>query len=64
MGRVEDGQPVDDLGVLHGGRPGDGPAPVVTDQQRGLGTAFLDETADVGRQVFEAWTPSGRDDRL
>ena len=48
MGRVEDGQPADDLGVVHRGGPGDGSAPVVADQQRGLGAAFSDETADVG----------------
>jgi hypothetical protein len=48
MGRVEDGQAVHDLGVVHCGSPGDGSAPVMADQQRRLGTAFLDETADVG----------------
>ena len=51
MGRVEDGQPVHDLGVVHRGGPGDGSAPVVADQQRGLGTAFVDEIADVGGQL-------------
>ena len=51
MGRVEDGQPVHDLGVVHRGGPGDGSAPVVTHQQRGLGTAFVDEIADVGGQL-------------
>ena len=51
MGRVEDGQPVDDLGVVHRGGPGGGSAPVVTHQQRGLGTAFVDEIADVGGQL-------------
>ena len=51
MGRVEDGQPVYDLGVAHRGGPGDASAPVVTDQQRGLGTAFVDETDDVGSQM-------------
>ena len=47
VGRVEDGQPVHDLGVDHRGGPGDGSAPVVTDQERGLGAAFVDEVADV-----------------
>ena len=51
MGRVEDGQPVHDLGILHRGGPGDGAAPVVTDQQRRLGAAFVDEAADVGGQL-------------
>ena len=36
MSRVEDGEPVDYLGVVHRGRPGDGAAPVVTDQARRL----------------------------
>jgi hypothetical protein len=51
MGRVEDGQPVDDLRVVHCGGPGGGSAPVVAHQQRGLGTAFVDETADVVGQL-------------
>ena len=52
MGRVQDGQAVDHLGVIHRDGPGDGTAPVVTDQQRGLGTALFDEAADVvGEQV-------------
>jgi hypothetical protein len=50
VGRVEDGQPVHDLGMVHRGGPGDGSAPVVTDQQRGLGAAFADEITDVGGQ--------------
>jgi hypothetical protein len=50
MGRVEDGQPVHDLGMVHRGGPGDGSAPVMTSQQRGLGTAFVDQIADVGGQ--------------
>ena len=52
MGRVEDGEPVDHLGVVHRDGPGDASAPVVTDQQRGLGTELSDEAADVvGEQV-------------
>ena len=51
MGRIEDGEPVDDLGMVHRERPGGGSAPVVADHQRGLGTALLDETADVIGQV-------------
>jgi hypothetical protein len=53
MGRVEDGESVDHLGVVHRGRPGDGSAPVVTDQHRGLGTEFSDETADVGGEQVD-----------
>src|SRR3954468_18149891 len=52
MGRVEDGEPVDHLGVVHRNRPGDRSAPVVTDQPRGLLTELSDEAADVvGEQV-------------
>jgi hypothetical protein len=51
MGRVEDGQAVDDLGVVHRGSPGGGSAPVVADQQRGLGAALVDEIAYVVRQL-------------
>ena len=51
MGRVQDGQPVHHLGEVHRGGPGDGSAPVVTDQQRGLGPAFVDQAADVGGQL-------------
>src|SRR3954449_13385444 len=52
MGRVEDGESVDHLGVVHRGGPGDASAPVVTDQQRGLGTELSDEAADVvGEQI-------------
>jgi hypothetical protein len=43
MGRVEDGQPVDDLGVVHRERPGGGSTPVVAGHERGLGAALLDE---------------------
>jgi hypothetical protein len=39
------------LGVVHGGGPGDASAPVVTDQQRGLGAAFVDEIVDVGGEL-------------
>ncbi len=52
MGHVEDGQPVHDLRVTHRSIPGDGSAPVVPDQQRGLGTAFVDEVADIGGQLI------------
>jgi SnoaL-like polyketide cyclase len=52
MGRVEDGESIDYLGVVHCGGPGDGSAPVVTDQHRGLSPEFSDKTADVvGEQV-------------
>jgi hypothetical protein len=52
VGRVENGQPVHDFGVVHRGGPGYGPAPVVTDQHRGLGAAFVDELPDVvGQQA-------------
>ena len=51
MGRVEDGEPLDYLRVIHSDGPSDASAPVMTDQQRGLGTAFSDETADVGGQL-------------
>ena len=47
MSRVQDGEPVDHLGMVHRGRPGDASAPVVTDQQRGLRTEFSDEATDV-----------------
>jgi hypothetical protein len=47
MGRVEDGELVDHLGVVHGNGPGDGAAPVVTDQPRGLLTELSDQAADV-----------------
>ena len=51
VGRVEDGQAVHHLGVSHGSGPGHAAAPVVTDQQRRLGAAFLDKAADVGGQM-------------
>jgi hypothetical protein len=51
VGGVEDGEPVHDLGVVHRGGPGDGSAPVVTGQQRGLGAALVDQIADVGGQL-------------
>src|SRR3989441_12348964 len=53
MGRVEDGESVDHLGVIHRGGPGDASAPVVTDQQRGLGTEFSDESADIGGEQVD-----------
>ena len=54
MGGVEDGESVDHLGVVHRDRPGDAPAPVVTDQQRGVGAEFADEAADVGGEQIDA----------
>ena len=50
VGRVEDSQPVHDLGMVHRGGPGDAAAPVVTGQHRGLGAAFADQVPDVGGQ--------------
>ena len=54
MGRVEDGESVDHLGVVHRDRPGDASAPVVTDQQRRLRTEFSDQAADVGGEQVDA----------
>ena len=54
MGRVEDREPVDDLRMIHRSSPGDGSAPVVTDQVRGLGTKLSDETANVGGEQIDA----------
>ena len=52
MGGIENRKPVDDLGVVHRHGPGDTSAPVMTDQQRGLGTELSDEAADVvGKQI-------------
>ena len=51
VGHVEDGQPLHHLWVTHHSVPGDGSAPVVPDQQRGLGTTFVDEIADVVGQL-------------
>src|SRR5678815_6125496 len=52
MGRVENGESVDHLGVVHRDGPGDASAPVVTDQQGRPGTEFADEAPDVvGEQV-------------
>src|SRR3954466_16168628 len=51
MGCVEDGQTVDDLGVVHRRSPGGGSAPIVADEQRRLGTAFVDEIAHVVAQL-------------
>lgn len=50
-----------DLGVVHRGLPGDGTAPVVTDQHGRLGVAFADQTDDVGHQQAGV---VDRDDRL
>jgi hypothetical protein len=54
MGRVEDGESVDHLRVVHRDGPGDASAPVVTDQKRGLGTELPDESADVGGEQVDA----------
>ena len=54
MGRVEDREPVDDLRMIHRSGPRDGSAPVVTHQQRGLGTKLSDETANVGGEQIDA----------
>src|SRR6185369_5524206 len=53
MRRVEDGEPVDHLGVVHRDCPGDASAPVVTDQERGLGTELSDQAADVVREQVD-----------
>ena len=53
MGRVEDGESVDHLRVVHRGGPGDASAPVVTDQHRGLGTEFSDQSANVGGEQVD-----------
>lgn len=37
--------------LIHRGGPGNGAAPVVTDEQRGVGAALVDEAADVPRQL-------------
>ena len=66
MGRVEDGEAVHYLGVIHRGGPGDGSAPVVADQQRRLGTERSDQAADVGGQQVDGvgLDALGFDDRL
>jgi hypothetical protein len=51
MGRVQDGEAVDDLRVIHRQGPRDRAAPVVTDHHRGLGTELADETADVAGEL-------------
>ena len=53
MGRIEDGESIDHLGVVHRHGPGDASTPVVTDQPRGLGTEFSDEAADVGSEQVD-----------
>src|SRR3954451_23924231 len=53
MGRVEDDESVDHLGVVHRGGPGDASAPVMTDQQRRLGTEFSDEAANIGGEQVD-----------
>ncbi len=53
MGRVEDGESVDHLGMVHCHGPRDAPTPVVADQQRGIGTEFSDQSADVGREQVD-----------
>src|SRR5262245_42393647 len=53
MGRVEDGEAVDHLRMVHRDGPRDAPAPVVTDQQRRLCTEFSDEPPDVASQQVD-----------
>jgi hypothetical protein len=53
MGRVEDGESVDHLRVVHRGRPRDASAPVMTDQERRLGTELSDESTDVGGEQVD-----------
>jgi hypothetical protein len=50
---AETRQPVYDLGVIHRGGLRGRSAPVVTDQQRGLSTALVDEIADVGGELID-----------
>jgi hypothetical protein len=54
MGRVKNGQPIDDLGMVHRQRPRSGSTPVVADHERRLGPALPDQTADVGGQLAGA----------
>ena len=54
MRRVEDGESVDHLGVVHRDRPGDASAPIVTNQSRGLSTELSDQAADVGGEEIDA----------
>src|SRR3954470_23265540 len=53
MGRVEDGQPLDDLGMVHRDSPCNGAAPVMTDQQCGLGAELCDQAANVGGEQID-----------
>ncbi len=53
MGRVEDRESLDHLGVIHRGDPGDAPAPVVTDQQRRLSTPLLDQAPNIGGEQLD-----------
>src|SRR5262245_39560277 len=66
MCRVEDGQPIHDLGVVHRSGPGDGSAPVVADQQRGRGARswIRPRMSAASFLMSYAATPSGFDDRL
>ena len=54
MGRVENGESVDHLRVVHRDGPGDRTAPVVADQERRLRTKLSDEAADVGGEQIDA----------
>src|SRR6185312_8140526 len=54
MGRVENGESVDHLGVVHRDGPGDASAPVMTDQERLLGTELSDQASDVGGEQVDA----------
>src|SRR4051812_44483581 len=52
MGGVQDGESVDNLGVVHRDGPSNAAAPVVADQERRLGTESFNEAADVvGEQI-------------
>jgi hypothetical protein len=59
--RVQDGQAIHDLGVVHRGSPGNGSAEVVTRQQGRLGAELPNEPADVaGRRVRAVGIDAGR----
>src|SRR3954453_3103193 len=52
MRRVEDGEPLHHVGMVHRDRPRDAPAPIVADEECRIGAELADEAADVvGEQV-------------
>jgi hypothetical protein len=53
MGRVENGQPVDHLRMIHRRRPGDRSTPIMTDQHCGLSTQLTDQSANVSGQQID-----------